>query len=411
VYGPDGAALRGHEDERRERRDGYWEYGMIGPGVEEQRRHVGVISLDGLERLVMALRQRGFRVVGPKVRDGAVVYEELATAADLPIGWGDAQEAGTYRLVRRDDEARFGYAVGPHSWKQFLQPPHIRLWRGRRNGEELELEDEPGPEQPYAFFGVRGCDRHAIEVQDRVLLRGPFGDADYAARRQGAFVVAVDCADPAGTCFCVSMDTGPGVEDGFDLALTELLDGGHRFLVRVGSDRGADVLAEIPHRPADGTEFEARTRIVESAAGRMGRALDTHGLRELLQDALEHPRWDEVAERCLTCGNCTMVCPTCFCTTVEDVTDLTGQEAERWRSWDTCFSLDHSYVQGGSVRPTGRSRYRQWLTHKLGTWWDQFGTSGCVGCGRCIAWCPVGIDITEEAAALRTPPDGDDTRA
>jgi ferredoxin len=368
-----------------------------------------VISVDGLEQLVLTLRRRGYRVVGPSVRDGAVVYDELEAAADLPIGWGDAQEAGTYRLVRREDEARFGYAVGPHSWKQFLQPPHIRLWRARRNGEELELEDEPAPDQPYAFFGVRGCDRHAIAIQDRVLMEGRFADDDYAARRHGAFVVAVDCADPAGTCFCVSMGTGPGVEEGFDLALTELLDGEHRFLVRVGSERGAGVLAEIPHSPATGADLGARTDIVDDSASRMGRELDTLGLRELLQNSLEHPRWDEVAERCLTCGNCTMVCPTCFCTTVEDVTDLAGEQAERWRSWDTCFSLDHSYVHGGSIRSNGRSRYRQWMTHKLSTWWDQFDTSGCVGCGRCIAWCPVGIDITEEAAALRASPDGSGT--
>jgi sulfhydrogenase subunit beta (sulfur reductase) len=378
--------------------------------VEDRLETAAVISLDGLEQLVLALRKRGYRVVGPSVRDGAVVYEELKTAAALPIGWGDVQEAGTYRLVRRDDEARFGYAVGPHSWKQFLQPPHIRLWRARRNGEELELEEEPQPERPYAFFGVRGCDRHAIAIQDRVLMQGTFADDDYAARREGAFVVAVDCADPAGTCFCVSMDTGPGVEEGFDLALTEVLEGEHRFLVRVGSDRGAEVLEEIPHRAADGGMLAERAGIVGRAANRMGRQLETHGLRELLQESLEHPRWDDVAERCLTCGNCTMVCPTCFCTTVEDVTDLTGEQAERWRSWDTCFSLDHSYVHGGSVRPTGRSRYRQWMTHKVSTWWDQFDTSGCVGCGRCIAWCPVGIDITEEAAALRGSPDGGGAR-
>ncbi len=96
------------------------------------------------------------------------------------------------------------------------------------------------------------------------------------------------------------------------------------------------------------------------------------------------------------------MCPTCFCTDTEDVTDLTGDHAERWRRWDSCFSLDFSFVHGGTIRSSTRSRYRQWLTHKLGTWWAQFGESGCVGCGRCIAWCPVGIDLTEEVAALET---------
>ncbi len=375
--------------------------------LSERPEPAFVIPLEGLDDLVVALQRRGYRVIGPRARDGAIVYDDIAGAADLPIGWGDQQEAGSYRLIRRGDDARFGYAVGPHSWKQFLQPPHVRLWQAQRDGS---IEQEPAPDRPLAFIGVRGCDRHAIAMQDRVLLGGRYADDDYAARRDGAFVVAVDCADPAGTCFCVSMDTGPGVDDGFDLALTELLDGEHRFLVRVGSERGAEILSELRGRDPEPEEHSSRDRIVGSAAARMGRELDTTGLRELLQDALEHPRWDEVAERCLTCGNCTMVCPTCFCTNVEDVTDVRGEHAERWRSWDTCFSLDHSYMHGGSVRATGRSRYRQWLTHKLGTWWDQFGTSGCVGCGRCIAWCPVGIDITEEAAALRASP-GDDTQS
>ncbi|MGZ8687101.1 MAG: 4Fe-4S dicluster domain-containing protein, partial [Gaiellaceae bacterium] len=310
--------------------------------------------------------------------------------------------AGTYRLERRADEARFGFAVGPHSWKQFLFPARLRLWRGSRGDGALDVQAEPPPEQPYAFFGVRGCDLHAIGIQDRVLMGGRYVDHDYAARREGAFVVAVECGEPGGTCFCTSMGTGPGVDEGFDLRLTELLDDGeHRFLVRVGTERGADVLQELAHSAASDEDRSAAAAVVERAAGRMGRTLETHDLRDLLLGNLEHERWNQVAERCLTCGNCTMVCPTCFCTEVEDVTDLSGDNAERWRNWDTCFSVEHGYVHGGSVRQTARSRYRQWMTHKLATWHDQFDTSGCVGCGRCISWCPVGIDITEEVAAIR----------
>jgi formate hydrogenlyase subunit 6/NADH:ubiquinone oxidoreductase subunit I len=140
---------------------------------------------------------------------------------------------------------------------------------------------------------------------------------------------------------------------------------------------------------------------VANAAAQMGRVMDTSDIKELLYRNYEHPRWDNVAGRCLTCANCTNVCPTCFCTTVEDVTDLTGQQAERRRRWDSCFTMDFSYIHGGSIRASTKSRYRQWMTHKLATWIDQFGTSGCVGCGRCITWCPVGIDITEEVAAIR----------
>jgi sulfhydrogenase subunit beta (sulfur reductase) len=358
-----------------------------------------VISLAGLEELVAALKRRDFKVIGPKVRDGSIVYAELESAADLPAGWTDEQAPGSYRLARRDDEARFGFAAGPHSWKQYLLPPRVRIWRANRNGKGLEIKENAQPER-QAFLGVRGCDLGAIAIQDRVLMGGRYVDRDYAARRDGIFVIAVDCGDPASTCFCASMGTGPAAEGAYDLALTELLTGEHRFLVRVGSERGAEVLGEVSHRPVNAADRDHAVAVIEHARRSMGRSLDTDGLHDSLLQNLEHPRWDEVAERCLSCGNCTQVCPTCFCTGVEDAADLTGDMMERTRVWNTCFSLDHSYVHGGSVRPSGRSRYRQWLTHKLATWEDQFGTSGCVGCGRCIAWCPVGIDITEEAAAL-----------
>jgi sulfhydrogenase subunit beta (sulfur reductase) len=360
-----------------------------------------VIEPAALEALLGALRGRGYRVLGPTVGDGAIVYEELESAADLPIGWTDSQDGGHYRLERRDDEARFGYAVGPHSWKQFLLPPRLELWKARQNGDGgLEVEEESLDETPLAFVGVRSCELHAIATQDRVFIGGRVVDRDYEARRDGTFIVAVNCFEPGGTCFCTSMGTGPRVDREHDLALTEILDGEHRLLVEAGSERGAEVLAELPGRDATGEDFEAATAAVDGAVHKMGRELDATDLHGLLRRNLEHPRWDDVAERCLTCGNCTMVCPTCFCTTVEDTTDLAGN-AERVRLWDSCYSVDYSYIHGGAIRPSGRSRYRQWLTHKFGTWHDQFGSSGCVGCGRCITWCPVGIDVTEELTAIR----------
>jgi len=341
-------------------------------------------------------------VLGPTLRDGAIVYDELDSAADLPIGWTDRQDGGSYRVERRADEARFGFAVGPQSWKRFLFPPEVRMWRARRNGNGAPVvREEPVDETPLAFIGVRSCELHAIEIQDRVFIGGKHVDRDYAARRDGAFLVAVNCYEPGGTCFCTSMGTGPRVQSGYDLVLTELLDGEHRLLVEAGSERGAEVMAELQGRAVAEADRAAADASIESAAQRMGRTMDTHDIRDLLMRNLEHPRWDDVASRCLSCGNCTLVCPTCFCSSVEDTTDLSGDEAERWRVWDTCFSVDYSYIHGGSIRPTGRSRYRQWMTHKLGTWFDQFGSSGCVGCGRCITWCPVAIDITEEVEAIR----------
>jgi ferredoxin len=231
-------------------------------------------------------------------------------------------------------------------------------------------------------------------------MGGAHPDDRYAARRDGAFVVAVECGAPASTCFCPSMGTGPSARGAFDLALTELVDGGHRFHVQVGSEAGAAVMARVPHRATEESDRSARQDVLEDAEARMGRSLDTADLPGLLARNLEHPRWEEVAKRCLSCGNCTLVCPTCFCSDVSDVSDVSGT-VERQRRWASCFDLDHSWLHGGPVRPTTASRYRQWLTHKLSTWWDQFDESGCVGCGRCLTWCPVGIDLTEEAAAIR----------
>jgi len=361
------------------------------------------IERDAFDRLLATIADRGYEVIGPTVRDGAIVYDPIATSADLPVGWTDDQEGGSYRLRRREDEALFGYVVGPQSWKRFLHPPEVKLWRAARDSDgALEIEDGADDPPAYAFVGVRSCELHAIAIQDRVMVGGDFPDPFYAARRDGAFLVAVNCTVAGGTCFCVSMETGPRAGSGYDIALTEVIeDGRHYFLCEAGTERGAEVLAAVEPAPAGAAEVDAAAAGIANAAATQGRAMDTGGIKELLYGNYEHPRWDEVSERCLTCGNCTMVCPTCFCTTVEDSSDLTGAEADRTRRWDSCFTMDFSYVHGGSVRASARSRYRQWMTHKLATWIDQFGTSGCVGCGRCITWCPVAIDITEEVAAIR----------
>ena len=369
-----------------------------------------VITTEGLAGLIDGLRGKGFRVIGPSLRDQAIVYDEIESIRDLPAGWTDEQDGGHYRVKRREDAALFGYNVGPHAWKRFLHPPLLSLWRAERTDGSLKVTETAEPAERYAFLAVRSCELHAIAIQDRVFLQGPYVDPHYQARREGAFIVAVNCGQAGGTCFCVSMNTGPKAAAGFDLALTELIGDRHEFLVEIGSGRGADLLAGVQQRAAEQKDTDLADGIVARTAASMGRHMQSDDVRELLQANLEHPRWDDVAERCLTCGNCTMVCPTCFCTSVTDESDLTRNVAERNRRWDSCFTMDFSYIHGGSVRSSARSRYRQWMTHKLANWVDQFGTSGCVGCGRCITWCPVGIDITEEVRAIRSE-GGSDGRA
>jgi sulfhydrogenase subunit beta (sulfur reductase) len=363
-------------------------------------RNQFVVAANQLEMLIGAIRKRGFDLIGPTVRDGAITLGPLQSAKDLPAGWTDEQQPGQYRLKRREDEALFGYAVGPQSWKQYFHPAHVELWSSERPEFRI-LNNRPAPSGPYALLGIRACELSAIRIHDRVLLQDRYQDAIYAQRRAGAFVVAVQCTQAAATCFCVSMGSGPVAKNGFDLALTEVVgQGDHKFVVEMGSERGAEVLTELETSLAS-EQHLAAAEAARAPARQQQRSLDTDGIKELLYQNFESPRWDTVASRCLTCANCTMVCPTCFCTTVEDVSDISGEHAERWRSWDSCFTLSFSYIHGGSIRTSTKARYRQWITHKLAAWIDQFGTSGCVGCGRCITWCPVGIDITEEIQALR----------
>lgn len=361
-----------------------------------------VLTRADFPRLIEALRDRGYQVLGPTVQDQAIVYDELERVEDLPIGWTDEQEAGRYRLKKREDQALFGYTIGPQSWKKFLFPPRQVLFRARRNGSGFEIEPTQEAVPRQAFLGVRACEVHALRLQDRVFLQGPYRDPVYAQRREQSLVVAVQCGQAGRTCFCASMRTGPQVGEGADLVLTEVIDGpAHYFVAGTGSALGRELLESLPHQPAEESHQAAAEQAVRQAARQMGRQLDTQNLPALFRDHFEHRRWDEVSRRCLSCANCTMVCPTCFCSTVEDVTDLSGQTAERRRVWDSCFTVGFTHVAGGSVRTSVKSRYRQWLTHKLSTWIDQFGEPGCVGCGRCITWCPVGIDLTEEARAIQ----------
>ena len=360
------------------------------------------IEVDDLNALIQSLQGQGFTVIGPRVKDGAVILDSLTSASDLPVGWNDEQEAGQYTLSKNGSSSVFEYVVGPHSWKRYLYPPRLRLFRAEREGKSFSLSADGSEVPRYAFFGVRPCDLHAIAIQDKIFTEGPYKDRHYMQVRERACIIAVNCIHPGGTCFCQSMHTGPRAHEGFDLALTEVRDeNDHYFVVERGTPLGDQVMTDVPHREAEQAETARAHELLLRAEHFMGRKLETDGLRQAFAEHFEHARWEEIAGRCLACANCTLVCPTCFCSTVEDVTDLAGDQAERHRRWDSCFTADFTRVAGGNIRMSTRTRYRQWITHKLVNWIDQFGTSGCVGCGRCITWCPVGIDITVEAETFR----------
>jgi ferredoxin len=353
-----------------------------------------------LQRLIDTLAAGGNRVVGPVVRDGAIAWDEIRQLSDLPQGWREHQEAGSYRLEKAGHSRVFDVVNGPSSLKPFVFAPREELLQITGDGRSFRVESLRPQAPKLALLGVRACDLAALRIQDRIFLHDRVPDPAYALRRERLFLVAVNCTRSAKTCFCVSMGTGPEAESGFDLVLTEFDDG---FLIRAGSASGRDVLEAVaPAHPPAGRANEARAALA-SCAAHMTRTLDTSDLPEMLYRNLEHAHWDEVAKRCLSCGNCTQVCPTCFCHDERDEPLLDASGSIRVREWDSCFNRDHAQVHGFNFRPKIANRYRQWLVHKLAGWIDQFGTSGCVGCGRCIAWCPTGIDLTEEVDALREP--------
>jgi len=360
---------------------------------------LGKANFDSLFNTVKA---KGYRIIGPKIESDTIVYRELSGSSNLPKGWIDIQDGGSYRLEKTGGEAYFGYVVGPDSPKRFLFPPEKTLWSAEKNGKEINIIVKQDEYPKTALLGVRPCELAAIAIQDKIFTEGEHIDPGYKIRRENTILIAVNCTRAGNTCFCVSMGTGPKADSGFDIALTEVGGDDGFFITEGGSDVGREILGTLPLEKASENDIDAADSAINSAGQSMGRMLDISGLPELLRSDLDNPRCEQVASRCLACGNCTMVCPTCFCSTVIDTTDLSGSRSERIRRWDSCFNIEHSYIHGGYIRTSTMSRYRQWITHKLSSWVEQFGTFGCVGCGRCITWCPVGIDITEEAAAIRS---------
>ncbi len=362
---------------------------------------LALLPKSSFQHLIDALRNRGYRVMGLTPRDGAVMWDEIRKATDLPQGWRDTQEPGRYRLEQTDSGRFFDVVHGPESLKRFTFAPREALLVIERVKDGFSSRPTLPKAEKLAFLGVRACDLAGLAVQDRIFLRDAYADPYYQVRRQALFLVAVNCTRALATCFCASMGTGPKAHVGFDLALTERDDA---FLIESGSPAGEEVLADLPLSPAPATQEAEAEAAIEACARSQTRRIDSTRLPQALYDAHEHPRWDQVASRCLSCSNCTMVCPTCFCHTVEEVPVLTQERSEHTRLWDSCFTQDHGYLFGKNVRPTIKDRYRMWLTHKVASWIDQFGSSGCVGCGRCITWCPVGIDLTEELEVLLKEP-------
>jgi formate hydrogenlyase subunit 6/NADH:ubiquinone oxidoreductase subunit I len=360
-------------------------------------------------------------VIAPVVRDAVIAYDDVRDATRMPTGLTVDQSPGSWRVASDDSGHRFGWTPGADSWKRFVLPPHEQILNVRRRDGSFAVDTRATPEPPLAFIGARACELRALGVLDRVLADPAHPDPRYVRRRTGTFVVAVTCGVPSATCWCTSIGGSPRPDADVDVRLTEVDDGrGHRLVAEPVTARGADVLDRLDADVATEVDLAAAEAVGASAIASMPQRIDGDAVAQLLEGTELHPHWDRVAARCLSCGNCTMVCPTCFCTRIEDVTGLPSARSEsaatddvetdavetdvveiaRQQRWASCFELDHSNLVGRPVRATTASRYRQWLTHKLQTWPAQFGTTGCVGCGRCTTWCPAAIDLVEETRVL-----------
>ena len=361
------------------------------------QRRPGFLARPHAQVLIDVLLGAGYRVLGPRVQDAVVGFGEVGRIEELTPGLRESQAPGHYRLEAAADGRWFGWTVGPQALKPLLFPPREVLWRSVRDaagGLRFEPPEEAAP--AVAVFGVRACDLAALALLDAHFLGGPAPDQGYAVRRERLLTVGVDCARSAPTCFCVSTGDGPMLVSGYDIGLAELDDG---LLVWPGTAAGAAIVDLLPLDKALPDQLAEAAEAGNRAAASQQRRLPSRHLARALFASLDHPRWRQVGARCLACGNCTAVCPTCFCHAARSEPSLAAA-AEQVREWDSCFSAEHSLLHGHPLRPDAAARYRQWLTHKLGGWHAQYGRSGCVGCGRCLTWCPVGIDLVAEAGAI-----------
>ncbi len=336
-----------------------------------------------LRKLFNALRLRGHRVIAPKLEDGVIRLKEVSSFDEIPYGWEDIQAPGKYSV--REGGKHFRH--GPDAPKRILYPSRLELFRIRPDWS-VEYPKERFP--PTALFAIKPCDLASISVMDRV--QGGVGDPYYLALREKLVIIVENCVEPGATCFCSTMGTGPEARDGFDVAYTRLDD--DLVVFRPGSDLGVELLSELSLEPATDEVLRKYYDVLRSASLRARAPFELERLPDELELGLNSPVFKEVAERCFGCAGCNMVCPTCFCFDVIDEPELDGG-AVRVRVWDGCFSYTYAEVAGGNFRKDLWARYRHWVLHKFAYWVRQFGVFGCVGCGRCITWCPAGIDLRE----------------
>jgi len=333
-----------------------------------------VMTREDLDRLVRSASE-SFSVFGPKRKDVTYAFGEIKSGRDMDL--------------------RYRTTILPPK-KMFHPPRETLLYFSRADG--FSVNQQTSESRKALLIGVHACDLNAILRLDRFFSE-EFRDPQYLARRAGSAIVGLNCTEIGENCFCHSMGTGPECSTGFDLSMTNL---GDRYLVEIGTDVGRRLLQPLSLSRADERDFEEKCRRLASAKNQFKKFVDKHGLAEAASKSFDHPIWKELAKIDLSCGSCSLVCPTCYCYDVLDRIDLQLQHGERVRELDSCQLLEYASVdRGGNFRSERKDRMRQWMLCKLRYTGQEHGFSGCVGCGRCIGACTVHIDITEVAAGIR----------
>lgn len=352
-------------------------------------------NLNQLKNIYEKLKEE-YTVVAPELNDGVIKYEESTDFEKIPAGYKQFEFAGSYQIFKSSNRF-FSYIRPYNNLKYFLRPPSIKLLTVIEKDGNLEFSYQE-QRKKIAFFDIRRCDLKALSILDKVYLNENYPDSYYKSLREDIFIVGVDCAEAGDVCFCNSMDIDFDSFYSADMFITEIDDG---FLVDTVSKKAEHLVEGLGLSTPTKEDLAKRQEIKRRFKESFKKKLDTANLKEILYQKIEHPYWEEIGKRCLSCANCTQVCPTCFCFDIKEINSLDMKKSERFAVWDSCFNQTFATVHKFNIRDSIASRYRQWLMHKMAYWQDQFGDFGCVGCGRCITWCPAKIDIHIETVKLR----------
>ncbi len=326
--------------------------------------------------------------------------DKLVGAYDLYGPVAAKKNQTIFRKIEKAEDLKLDYDSTMTSPRSLIYPARQDLCTIDRKTHQHKTVTQVRAKKRI-IFAIHPCDMHAISILDRTFL-GDFKDFYYGELRRETLTVVLNCSKACAQGFCASMGTGPflQLEQGFDLVLTAK---SKNYLVECGSERGKRLVEKASGlRKARRNDLAEKEDIESRAKKTFAKGLETIGLPDLLMRNLDHPVYERTADRrCLGCTNCTMVCPTCYCYNVEDHTELELRTTTRERHWDSCQELNFARVHEGNFRSSRRARLRQFVTHKLATWLEQYGCFGCVGCGRCMTWCPTGIDLTEIAKEIQ----------